>query len=591
MIVGNPPWSAGQRSAADDNPNASYPAIEARIAATYAERSTATLKNSLYDTYKMAIRWASDRIGDHGVVAFVTNGSWIDGNVNSGVRACLAEEFSSIHVVNLRGNLRIQGERSRPEGERSRREGGQVFGQASRTPVAITILVRNPQAQGDGCRILYRDIGDYLSCEDKLATVHDWASIAGIKDWQEIEPDRHHDWIKQRDPAFQHLYSMGTKNAKAGKVDDAIFRLFSNGYKTGRDAYLYNFSRNACANYAKRMVDAYLDALRIPNSDQQSSDIHWDDKLRRRLQRDETSEFRTNYLQLVAYRPFVKQHLYADDNFAQRPGRCRSIFPSPDSDNRTICVPGIGSTKPFSALVVDAMPDLHFVAFGQCFPRYRYAKPPNGAAELFHAAPSLQCIDNISDIALATFREHYADGAISKDAIFDYVYGVLHATDYRERFANDLAKDLLRIPMATDFHGFAAAGQALARLHLEYEACDEYPLETELKPENPQPEHFRIGTRAMRLRTEDKSTLIVNDHIRLSGIPAEAHRYVVNGRTPLEWFIDRYRITTDKRSGITNDPNGWFDDPRDLIAAIKRIVHVSVETIYIVETLPPALGA
>ena len=255
VVVGNPPWSVGQRSSADDNPNVDYPELEQRVAQTYAARSNATLKNSLYDSYKMAIRWASDRIGEQGVVALVTNGSWIDGNVDSGVRACLAEEFSSVHVLNLRGNQRTQG-------ERSRREGGKVFGQGSRAPVAITILVRNPAAAHEGCRILYRDIGDYLRREEKLAILREAGSIAGVEDWLEIAPDRHHDWIGQRDEAFQALYPMGSKAVKAGKGDETIFKLYSNGYKTGRDAYVYNFSRDACATNARAMVGDYLGALR-----------------------------------------------------------------------------------------------------------------------------------------------------------------------------------------------------------------------------------------------------------------------------------------------------------------------------------------
>ena len=230
-----------------------YPELEKRVAKTYAARSRSTNKNSLYDTYKMAIRWASDRIGEQGVMALVTNGSWIGGNVDSGVRACLAEEFSSIYVLNLRGNQRTQG-------ERSRQEGGKVFGQGSRAPVAVTILVRNPGASHDGCRILYRDIGDYLRREEKLAVLREAGSIAGIEDWRTITPDRHHDWIGQRSEEFQKLYPVGSKAAKAGRTDEAIFKLYSNGYKTGKDAYLYNFSRDACTKNARKMVDDYLGA-------------------------------------------------------------------------------------------------------------------------------------------------------------------------------------------------------------------------------------------------------------------------------------------------------------------------------------------
>ena len=595
VIVGNPPWSVGQKSSADDNPNVDYPELERRVSETYAARSKATLKNSLYDTYKMAIRWASDRIGEQGVVAIVTNGSWIDGNVDSGVRACLAEEFSAVYVLNLRGNARTSGELRRAEGDNA-------FGQGSRAPVAVTILVRNPNTEHEGCRILYRDIGDYLKREDKLALLREAGSIAGIVNWREITPDRHHDWIGQRSEAFQTLYPIGSKEAKAGKSGEAIFKLYSNGYKTGRDAYVYNFSRDACATNARAMMGDYLGALRElkegKNPDlavddivrRYSSSMRWDQKLKHRVQQRVPSEFLSEYIREVAYRPFVKQYLYADQAFSQRPGLTRDIFPTPDSDNRAICVSGVGSTKPFSALVVDTMPDLHCVAFGQCFPRYRYVQPTAAQDGLPEIRLSLERIDNITDAALGTFRAHYDDRTITKNAIFDYVYGVLHAPGYRERFANDLVKEMPRIPFATDFHAFADAGRALAALHLGYETCQEFPLDLAYsQPGDPRPEHYRMSKRAMRYADDEKTVLIVNDHLRISGIPAVAHRYQVNGRTPLEWVIDRYKLTQDKESGIVNDPNSWFDDPSDLIAAIQRLVHISVNTTRIVESLPEAV--
>ena len=592
VIVGNPPWSAGQRSSADDNPNVEYPEIEERVAETYAARSTATLKNSLYDTYKMAIRWASDRIGEQGVIALVTNGSWIDGNVDSGVRACLAEEFSAIHVLNLRGNQRTQG-------ERSRQEGGKVFGQRSRAPVAITLLVRNPGATHDGCRILYRDIGDYLKREEKLTILREAGSIDGIEDWRTITPDRHHDWIGQRSEAFQKLYPVGSKAAKAGKADEAIFKLYSRGLATSRDAYIYNFSRDACAENARRMVDDYMGAVgeldrvgkQVPDLDaivrRHSSNVRWDRELKNNLRRRKEVSYTTNRIWSTQYRPFVKQHCYVEYTLVNNKYRQNSIFPDAETDNRAICVPGVGSTKPFSALVVDTMPDLHFLAFGQCFPRYRYRERAEVQREFPGIESGRERLDNITDTALRAFRVHYADNTITKDAIFDYVYGVLHAPEYRERFANDLAKELARIPLAVDFHAFARAGRELAELHLGYETCDEYPLECVFAHDGEaRSEHFRIGERAMRFADDEKTILIVNDHIRLAGIPSEAHGYQVNGRTPLEWFIDRYRIKQDKGSGIVNDPNGWFDEPRDLIAAICRIVHLSVETARIVASLP-----
>ena len=604
VIVGNPPWSAGQRSAADYNPNVNYPELAQRVTETYAARSTAGLKRTLYDSYKLAIRWASDRIGEQGVVAFVTNGSWIDGNVDAGIRACLAEEFSSVYVLNLRGNARTSGELRRAEGDNA-------FGQGSRAPVAITILVRNPAATD--CRILYRDIGDYLKREEKLEILSEAGSIEGLDGWLEIKPDRHHDWIGQRDEAFQELYALGSKDTKAGKADDAIFKLFSNGYKTGRDAYVYNFSRDACAENSRKMVDDYLGAMRElersqgrgPSLDditrRHSSNLHWDPKLQRHVQQRIATEFSDQLIREVAYRPFVKQNLYADETFAQRPGRTKDIFPDGTIKNRAICVPGVGSVKPFSTLIVDTMPDLELISKGQCFPRYRYVASPGGG--VLYDNPGLERIDNISDTALRTFRTHYQDSAITKDDIFDYVYGVLHAPGYRKRFANDLARELPRVPFAPDFHAFVEAGRALAELHLGYESCEEYPLELRIPGRSSEPlfgdppaELFRIGTRAMRFKDDPKSpfleetVLIVNDHIQLCGIPAEAHQYEVNGRTPLGWFIDRYRVTRDSRSGILNDPNGWFADPRDLITAIRRIVYLSVETVRIVAGLPTDIG-
>ena len=238
--------------------------------------------------------------------------------------------------------------------------------------------------------------------------------------------------------------------------------------------------------------------------------------------------------------------------------------------------------------MVDTIPDLELISKGQCFPRYRYEQnKEEKQGKLLDDTHELKRIDNITDATLRKFRIHYNDNKISKDTIFYYVYGVLHAPAYRKRFANDLSKDLPRIPMAPDFHAFAKAGKQLAKLHLNYETCKDYPLEVvHTQLEEPRPEHFRIGHKAMRFARDEKSVLIVNDHIRLEGIPAEAHLYEVNGRTPLGWFIDRYRITKDIHSGIVNDPNGWFNDPEALVKALHRIVHVGVETMAIIASLP-----
>ena len=605
IIVGNPPWSTGQRSSADENPNVDYPEIEQRVADTYARRSTAKLKNSLYDTYKMAIRWASDRIGDEGIVAFVTNGSWIDGNADSGVRACVADEFSSAYVLNLRGNARTSG-------ELRRREGDNVFGQGSRAPVAITLLVRNPKAKHNGCRIYYRDIGDLLDREAKLSILRKAESISGVADWKPIEPDAYHDWINQRNEAFQALYPVGSKEVKAGTGERAIFQLYSRGLATSRDAYIYNFSRDACMENARKMVKDYRAALkeleRMPNATQadvddiarrHSSNTRWDLNLKNNLKGKKKVSYDRGKVTECQYRPFVRQHCYLEYALVNSKYQLDHIFPFGVSGNRAICAPGIGASKTFSVLMVDKMPDLHCLEFGQCFPRYRYDQLVDTRQDdLLEAESGLQRIDNITDAALHDFRVRYGDNSITKDDIFDYLYGVLHAYDYRGRFANDLVRGLPRVPLSESFHDFAEAGRKLSALHLGYETCKEAPLEivpicdidsleikplleTELKPED-----FRIGKKKMRFTDTKYDTLRINERIGLRGIHPAARAYEVNGRSPLEWFIDRYRITQDRESRIVNDPNGWFDDPRDLVSAIARIVHVSVESASIVANLP-----
>ena len=353
------------------------------------------------------------------------------------------------------------------------------------------------------------------------------------------------------------------------------------------------------------MTQDYLDALSEFEENPELSvdevahrhteNVTWVGELMDSLRRRKTTKFDDNYIRKVMYRPFIATNCYANYIFIQRKHQMDRIFPNSSSENRVICAPGIGSKKAFSALITDTMPDMGFNAASQCFPRYQYPKPtdtPDAAGMFEGIEKPPDRIDNISDTALHAFREHYRDDSITKDAIFDYVYGVLHAPSYREAFANDLSKMIPRIPFAPDFHTFAAAGVALADLHLNYETCERYPLELVFAHDgDPQLHHFRLGTRAMRFTDKQtKTTLIVNEHIQLAGIPEAAHRYVVNGRTPLEWFIDRYKITQDKDSGIVNDPNGWFVDPRDLITAIERIVYVSVESARIIEGLPSLLS-
>ena len=455
----------------------------------------------------------------------------------------------------------------------------------------------HPATRHEGCRILYRDVGDHLKRVEKLAILSEAGSVEGVADWREIAPDRHNDWIDQRSEEFQGLYPVGSKATKSGKKDDALFGLFSQGYQTVGDAYLYSYSRDTCIDNARRLIGEYNRAQQVREEHpdyavdevtrRHTTGIRWNRTLKNSLRRMRVITYSSNSVLVASYRPFVKQFLYFDPALSHLPGIKKTMFPNSDSENRAFYISGIGSTKPFSALVVDTMPDLELISKGQCFPRYRYEQPTHGQGELPGIQARLERIDNITDTALRNFRVRYGDSTITKDEIFKYVYGILHASSYRERFANDLAKELPRIPIAPDFGTFAKAGRTLAELHLGYETSEEYPLKISLlQPGESRLGLYRVGRQPMRFADGDRSVLIVNEHIRLAGIPAEAHEYQVNGRTPLEWFIDRYRVTRDKDSGIVNDPNAWFDDPEDLIAAIRRIVYVSVETAYIVKGLP-----
>ena len=595
VIIGNPPWNAGQKKADDDNPNVRYPSLEERIKSTYAAHSNTTLVRHLYNLYKMAIRWASDRINDRecGIVAFVTPASWIDRSTSQGFRAYLPMEFSSIYALNLRGDAKIYGEQGHMEGEG-------VFGGSTQSPVAITILVKNPNATNDMCRIHYRDIGDALKRNEKLEMLQEAGSISGFRDWQIIKPNAHHDWIEQRSEVYTEFYPLGTTEAKAGKADNAIFQLYSLGLSTNRDAHVYNFSRDALAENAQRMTQDYLSAVSdFQKSHQPAVDevvrhytenVKWNRELKGHLRRGRKTAFDDNYIRKVMYRPFIATHCYADYTFITVKGQVDRIFPDSESKNRVICATGTGSKILFSALMTDNMSDLEMISKGKCFPRYRYLQPTNANQIIGESKPTR--VDNISDTVLRVFQKHCKDKTITKDTIFDYVYGILHAPYYREQFASDLLKEIPRIPFAPDFRAFAEAGKALADLHLNYETCERFPnVKVEPRKQDlfweEKPEYFLLDKRGMYFMDKNKKdVLIINEHVQLSGIPEEAHGYVVNGKTPLEWFINRYKITLpEKNNGILNDANGWFENPRDLIIAIERIIHVSVESARIIEGL------
>lgn len=601
VIIGNPPYSVGQSSGNDNNANIKYPVLDDAIMRTYAAKSTATNKNSLYDSYIRAIRWASDRVKEQGIIGFVSNGAFIDGNTADGLRKCLADEFSSVYVYNLRGNQRTAG-------ELSQREGGKIFGSGSRNTVAITLLVKSPGKSGPA-EIRYRDIGDYLSREQKLDIVAN--SDAGEMDWTPVTPNEAGDWINQRNAAFAGYPPIGDKESSG-----AIFSAYSGGLKTNRDAWVYNSSRTtvkrtarATVDFYNSEVDRYVESMaqtRGPvnvddfiNSD--PTRISWNRADKNNIARGATApryRYDEDAVRLGSYRPFNKQHVYFDRRLNDMIYQLPSVFPAPEVRNPGFVIISPRPGTEFGVLAVDVMPDLSYFTYAtQFFPRYTFSEHDPDAL-LFDGA-ALGQIDNISDRAHADYQRAYGPG-VTKDDIFYYVYGLLHSPEYREQFGADLKKMLPRIPQVTDtasFRAFATAGRELATLHIGYETVEPYKLTIIGEPSPTvagdklydyyRVEKMRFGGNAKK---KDLSTIIYNPRIAVSGIPATAHQYMLGSRSGIEWVMERYQVKTDKASGIVNDPNDWSretGDPRYILHLLARVVAVSVETIRIVESLPP----
>lgn len=601
VIIGNPPYSVGQNSANDNNQNLKYPTLDNRIRETYAQKSSAVLKNSLYDSYIRAIRWATDRLNGNGIVAFVTNGSFIDGNAADGVRKSLTEEYSHIYIFNLRGNQRTSG-------EESRKEGGKIFGSASRTPVTISIMVKDKNHEGP-CELKYCDIGSYLKREQKLAIIEDLKSIKNVN-WQPITPNTEGDWLNQRSPAFDNFITIAEKTSK---IKEVIFNIYSNGVKTNRDAWAYNMDVHALELNMKHMIDAYNNdsanytalcknksSESHPNIDDvidtDPRNISWTRELKKGAEQGHQFSFNQSSISESMYRPFSKQWLYFNNVFNNCVYLQPKLFPTSHHYNIVISVTGIGASRPFSALVTDVIPNLHLHDTGQTFPLFWYEKPDIKDNEThqkdFFTTDNIADEhgyirhDAITDWALNNFRKHYNDCNVIKEDIFWYVYGLIHSTEYKERFQANLKKVLLRIPFAGDFWAFSKAGKHLGELHLNYETIEPYPLEehsTQLFDD------FRVVKMAFAKKDgqKDKSVIVYNSNLTLQGIPLEAYEYEVNGKSAIEWIMDRYKVTVDKKSHIKNDPNQWSDNPRYIIDLLKKIVIVSVETVKIVESLPP----
>ena len=606
VIIGNPPYSAGQESANDNNANVQYPALDERIRTTYAAQSSATNKNALYDSYIRAIRWSSDRIKDCGVIGFVTNGGFIEANTADGLRKCLVEEFSNLYIFHLRGNQRTSG-------ERSRKEGGKIFGSGSRSPIAISVLVKNPEAKEHG-KIYFHDIGDYLTREQKLEIVSEFGSITGITEkdaWQTIEPDEFGDWVNQRDPFFDTYMNLGDKR---NKNHPSIFSVYANGLKTNADSFMYNFSKanlemniNGFIDFYKKEMNRYkASGVKQPPEkfvEYRADKINWHSGIMPKLARGSYEAYQEHKITKSLYRPFAAQWGYYCGFYNQRVSLLPQIFPKPESENLVICLT-LAGTKGFSVLLSDTLPDLHLIGDAQCFPLYLYEKSKLDTGLFAQAGDSdYQRKDAITDEALEHFQSAYPGAEINKEDIFYYIYGLLHSEDYRERYADNLSKQLPRIPRVkqyADFAAFSQAGRNLADLHLNYETIDlnnqaalSGSLNLRITPEGVkggQDDDFYV-TKMKFAKKGDKTKVVYNSKITIENIPEEAYDYVVNGKPALEWVMERQAVTTHKDSGITNDANDWaietMNNPRYPLELFLRVINVSLRTQEIVRGLPP----
>ena len=587
VVIGNPPYNAWQVNDSDNNRNRKYAAMDERIAETYAADSKATLKNALYDPYIKAIRWASDRIGEEGVVAFVTNNGFLEGLAFDGMRKHLAADFDAIYVLDLGGNAR----------KGLKVSDANVFG--IRVGVSINFFIKKSSvgvgssnkksSVGIGLPNPYYHKADELwNKQRKFDFMNEREHIGNIE-WQAIQPDVRYTWLTEGLHAeFNTFIPMGTKETKTQKgiVENVIFQTYSSGVKTGRDTWVYNFNRNALIRNVQGMIGIYnteVDRWKRRENQQvavndfvvyDDTKIKWDRELRQHLQRGRYSEWTDDKVRTSLYRPFTKSNLFFDRVLNNCVYLIPSIFPTPETEkeNRVISLTDKGSEKPFMVLMSDQLTDLHVVGPGcstQCFPFYTYNEDGTNRKE------------SITDWALAEFRNHYNDDTITKWNIFHYNYALLHHPTYREKYEMNLKRDLPHIPFAEDFWGFAKAGAALADLHVNYESAPTYnklrQRETPGVPVNWHVEKMQLS--------KNKTQLKYNDFLTLDGIPVEVYDYKLGIRSALEWVVNQYRVKVDKRSGIKNDPNRE-SEPRYIVDLIKRVITVSLRTVEIVGNLP-----
>lgn len=603
VIIGNPPYSIGQKSANDNAQNQSHLRLDRKIADSYAHASSAGLSRALYDPYIKAFRWSTDRLDENGgIICFVSNAGWLEATSTDGFRKCLEKEFTSIYVFNLRGNANSQG-------EFRKKEAGNVFGGGSKTPITITLLIKNPTAQSQQAIIYYAQIDDYLSREEKLEVIRKTGTFIDQKiAWQKITPNQAGDWINQRNGSFENLIPIASEK-KLEKGTKSFFLTHAVGVNTARDNWVYNFSSTSLLDNMGRMIRYYnserkrikkkKEAGEVKDIEKQiGSDpkqVSWSVNLKKDLLKDKPHDLDKSTLSISNYRPFCKQHLYFDNPFIERPGLNGTLFPNKELKNLTICVSS-SDNDAIAVLMSNQISNFHFNGDTQCFPLFYFEERDKKIKGLFDSDGEGEYIrhDGLSDYILEQAKKAYAKN-VTKEDIFYYVYGFLHSSEYRETFANDLKKMLPRLPLVEDvrdFWTFSKAGRKLADLHINYESVEPHPTTRVVLPEiQYQMDAYEFySVEKMRFPKKDQKDIILyNSRIRIENIPAKAYEYVVNGKSAIEWIMERYQVKTDPASGIKNDPNDWsreVENPSYILDLLLSIINVSVQTVDIVAGLP-----
>ncbi|GAA7454827.1 DEAD/DEAH box helicase family protein [Helicobacter pylori] len=582
VIIGNPPYSSGAKSENDNNQNLSHPKLEKLVYEKYGKNSTAKVGKATRDTLIQSIRMASDVVKDKGVVGFVVNGSFIDSKSADGFRKCVAQEFSRLYVLNLRGNQRTSG-------EVSKKEGGKIFDSGSRATVAVIFFVKDKDAPNH--TIFYYEVEDYLKREAKLHLLANFENLESVP-FKEITPNDKGDWINQRNDDFEKLIPL--KRDKTLKIFNTIFDLNSNGVATNRDPWVYNFSPKNLMQSVQNCIDTYnadlkrfnerfreafkqrtkgvkSDKLHKHLNDQEittdKTKIAWVQNLKTQLIKGKKlDDFSQEKISVSLYRPFNKQYFYYERELAWSFYSMKKIFPDKSAHNVVINT-GVGNGKDFSALVSDFISDFSLISHNQAYPLYYY----DDLGNRYNA---------ISGYALNLFRRHYKDNAITEEEIFYYIYAIFHHKGYLEKYKNSLAKEAPRIALSDDFKELSVLGKELAKLHLNYENGEMHESVKYTTLMNAEVAgYYDVGK-----MTKKGDSIIYNQNITITKIPKKAFDYVVNGKSAIDWVIERYSITTDKDSLIENNPNDYAGG-QYVFELLCRVIKLSEKSVDLIEKI------